>query len=93
MNLINLIPAPKSSTMNIVQLLSLLIHETPPETSEDTREILRNYPGCGQLGNPSNKECFWDCEWGPNPFLEISQQQVFFLLYDNLIQLGMCQDI
>jgi len=49
--------------MNLIQLLALLL----PKYDIYDKSVLKDYPGCGQLGDPGKKECFWHCEWGPNP--------------------------
>ena len=62
--------------------------------------MLRDYPGCGQLGDTSNKECFWNCDWGPNPldnithpFYGLNKTRTLSLIEDKLEDLGICQDL
>ena len=45
--------------MNLVNLLTLLVQTQ----TKDDRRVLRDSPGCGQIGKESNKECFWGCDW------------------------------
>ena len=89
--------------MNIVQLLTLLLPSYRPQEPEETpKEVWRDYPGCGQLGDPNKKECFWDCDWGPNPLEGLSRDRPTILNggLDGILQfmeakmqpLGMCQD-
>ena len=77
--------------MNLLKLLSLLLPSYTPQSGDDTREVLRDYPGCGQLGDKNKKECFWSCGWGPNPAKELDVTGLSALLYDKLEDLGMCQ--
>ena len=51
--------------MNLIQLLALLIPSSP-DTRDDQREVLRDHPRCGQLGDPGKKECYWGCNWVNN---------------------------
>ena len=89
--------------MNIAQLLTLLLPTHVPQTGEAPREVLRDFPGCGQLGDPNKQECFWDCDWGPSP-LEGLQGDVGTILngeLDDILRfmeakiesLGMCQEL
>ena len=82
--------------MNIVQLLTLLLPSyRPQEPGETPKEVWRDYPGCGQLGDPNKKECFWDYDWGPSPLEGVKgdPQKQLDLLVAKLQLLGMCQDL
>ena len=51
--------------MNILNLLSILT-SAPVPGSDKNKEILRDFPGCGRLGDVGKKECYWGCQWGEN---------------------------
>ena len=49
--------------MNILRILYILNGVTVDNKGRKPREILTDFPGCGQLGNVSKKECIWNCDW------------------------------
>ena len=80
-------------TMNITQLLTLLLPTYRPQSGEVTKEVLRDFPGCGQLGDPEKKECFWGCNWEPSPLEGIKGDlgKIELLIGAKIQSLGMCQ--
>ena len=70
--------------MNLIQLLSLLLPSYPKQSADDTREVLRDYPGCGQLGDISKKECYWSCDWGHNPLYGLNETGILALIEDKI---------
>ena len=79
--------------MNFLKFLSLFLLSHPSQYCECEREILRDYPGCGQLGDPGKKECFWGCEWETNPLLELRENNSAIEVIEAKLQpLGKCQD-
>ena len=79
--------------MNLLQLLTLLLPNKTPTTNNVKKEVLRDYPGCGQLGDPSKKECFWGCDWVQSPIAGKSVNEAFGLIGDKLEELGMKQNL
>ena len=73
--------------MNLLQLLTLLLPNKTPNIVK--KEVLRDYPGCGQLGDPSKKECFWGCDWVQSPIAGKSVNEAFGLIGYKLEELGM----
>ena len=65
--------------MNILELLSILI---PTSVHQPHREVLKDSPGCGMLGDQEKRECFWGCQWVENPYYEISQSGAVGVVQD-----------
>ena len=80
--------------MNFLKFLSLFLLSHPSHYCECEREILRDYPGCGQLGDKGKKECFWGCEWETNPLLGVSGNlsAILEVIEAKIKPLGKCQD-
>ena len=81
--------------MNLLQLISLLLPSYNPvqQPVDDTIEVLEDYPECGQLGDASNKECFWGCDWEPSPLEGLDDRHILGLIHYKVLLLGMCQDV
>jgi hypothetical protein len=74
--------------MNLVRLISLLLQ--PPAPSDDTREVLRDYPGCGQLGSEDKKECIWGCEWRTSEYQNLNLDESVAVAVKTVREKGMC---
>ena len=71
--------------MNLVNLLTLLVQTQ----TKDDRRVLRDSPGCGQIGKESNKECFWGCDWLPvSPIKDITSEDVLQKLQGHFVDQG-----
>ena len=77
--------------MNLLQLLTLLLPNKTPNIVK--KEVLRDYPGCGQLGDPSKKECFWGCDWVQSPIAGQSSTDSINIVFNKIYELGMGQNL
>ena len=49
--------------IDILKIFLILYGGGVDKRGEKPKEILSNFPGCGQLGNVTKKECTWGCDW------------------------------
>ena len=74
--------------MNILRILSILSGGSVNIRNDQPKEILSEFPGCGQLGSTAKIECMWKCDWRNSTIDDLSLEEISKMLAKKVTSIG-----